>query len=157
MKLPEKINNLIEVNLAIDRRNFLKICAIFTSLTSAGCNKSPENAGNTQEGVTATVIIEQPQDQTIKLGEKARFSVSAEGTMPLLYQWQKEDVDVKGAIDSIYVTDNLSLDDLNKSYRVRITNSVTTVYSNSAYVLFDFADITADSVLVSIDTTQIRL
>ncbi|MCX8516545.1 MAG: immunoglobulin domain-containing protein, partial [Rhodoferax sp.] len=59
--------------------------------------------------VTAVVVVgikpaitTHPAAQTVVTGTPASFSVSASGTAPLIYQWQKEGTDIPGATSSTY-------------------------------------------------------
>src|SRR6202035_868378 len=52
----------------------------------------------------APSITTQPVSQSITAGQTATFSVTASGTAPLSYQWQKNGIVVSGAISSSYTT-----------------------------------------------------
>lgn len=56
------------------------------------------------------------------------FSVIASGYAPLLYQWQKNNVDIPGANTATLNLANVQVPDI-ASYRVRITNDAGTIYS----------------------------
>ena len=45
-------------------------------------------AGKCQE-LLSPIILTQPQDQTVYVGDNTSFSVTASGTWPLYYQWRK--------------------------------------------------------------------
>ncbi|HEX8291143.1 MAG TPA: immunoglobulin domain-containing protein, partial [Pyrinomonadaceae bacterium] len=53
-------------------------------------------AGSTDPG-DAPSITTQPVSQTVSAGANVSFSVSAEGTAPLVYQWQKNGAPIQGA------------------------------------------------------------
>ena len=79
-----------------------------------------------------------PVDQTnIVLGRDASFSVTATGTAPLRYQWQKDGVDltVRGSITGAY-TATLAIIDVMESdeggYRCVVTNSLGMDISSTA-------------------------
>ena len=55
------------------------------------------------ERVAMPVIRVQPQPVSVALGQPARFSVSAEWTRPLHYQWRRDGIDVAGATGPILV------------------------------------------------------
>ena len=73
----------------------------------------------------------QPQDVSAFTGQSAIFSVSAQGTAPLQYQWQRDGLDIAGANSASYSTDSLSLADDGASFSVDISNSVASVSSNA--------------------------
>jgi hypothetical protein len=80
-------------------------------------------------GVTITT---QPASQIVSVGATATFSVVANGTAPLTYQWQKNSVDIVGATMANYTTPPTVIGDSGGMYRVKITNSVNSVTSNAA-------------------------
>jgi lysophospholipase L1-like esterase len=81
---------------------------------------------------TAPTITLQPQTQTVTAGQTATFSVSATGTTPLWYQWQKNSADISGATGSSFTTGALSTADNGTIYRVIVSNSAGSVTSNGA-------------------------
>jgi len=77
-------------------------------------------------------ITSQPANQTVNVGQTATFSVTATGTAPLSYQWQKNQVNISGATSSTYTTPATKLADNGTSFRVMVTNSVSSITSNPA-------------------------
>src|SRR5579862_1928939 len=77
-------------------------------------------------------ITSQPANQTVNVGQTATFSVTATGTAPLSYQWQKNQVNISGATSSTYTTPATTLADNGTSFRVMVTNSVSSITSNPA-------------------------
>jgi hypothetical protein len=77
------------------------------------------------------VIVQQPQSQTVRLGDNVVFSVSAVGPGPLSYQWQFNGADVPGATSA-----TLSLTNVQPAhegfYAVRVSNSRGSVLSDNA-------------------------
>ena len=51
---------------------------------------------------TAPSITSHPSSVTVAVGQSASFSVSAEGTQPLTFQWQRDSVDIPGATAATY-------------------------------------------------------
>src|SRR4029077_610241 len=70
----------------------------------------PTSVGTvTSSAATLTVnvppsITTQPASQTVTAGQTATFSVTATGTAPLSYQWQKNGTAISGATSSSYTT-----------------------------------------------------
>jgi hypothetical protein len=70
--------------------------------------------GVVQTDVTLTVtdsppyLLTQPIAQTVPLGRRATFTVSAKGSLPLNYQWRLNGVDIPGATQSTLVLDGVS-------------------------------------------------
>ena len=85
--------------------------------------------------ISATVpptIITQPSSQTVNAGQAATFSVIATGTAPLTYQWQKNSVNIAGAVSPTYKTPTTILSDSGSTYRVIVTNSAGSTTSTAA-------------------------
>ncbi len=81
---------------------------------------------------TAPLIAQHPTNQTVPVGATATFSVSATGTAPLSYQWQKNSVNVAGATAATYQTLATTLPDSGAAYRAVVTNAFGTATSNAA-------------------------
>ncbi|HRK29852.1 MAG TPA: PQQ-dependent sugar dehydrogenase [Tepidisphaeraceae bacterium] len=95
------------------------------------------------------VIQDQPDSKTVSLDEPATFEVEAAGA-GLSYRWQKNNVDIPGAIGTSYTVDPPLLSDSGSVYRVIVTNASGSVASVGATltVLNNFrptANITAPS------------
>jgi hypothetical protein len=65
-------------------------------------------------------------------GQSATFSVSATGTPPITYQWQRNSVDIPGATASSYTLSNAQASDSGAVFRVRVTDPSGTLTSNPA-------------------------
>ena len=66
------------------------------------------------------------------VGQTATFSVVAAGTAPLTYQWQKNNANISGATSASYTTPATVSGDNGATFRVIVTNSVTSITSNPA-------------------------
>jgi hypothetical protein len=80
----------------------------------------------------APAITTQPLNQTVTAGQTASFSVTATGTAPLSYQWQKNSVAISGATSSSYTTPNTTSSDNGAQFTVAVSNSAGSVTSNCA-------------------------
>ncbi|HEV3421945.1 MAG TPA: DUF4082 domain-containing protein [Candidatus Acidoferrum sp.] len=128
--------------------------------TSAGYNNAPLHALQTPNGVygtlgtrpvythqsanywvdvvfkssssTAPSISSQPASKTVTVGQTASFSVTATGTAPLTYQWQKNGAAISGATSSSYTTPTTTSTDNGALFTVVVSNSVGKVTSGSA-------------------------
>ena len=80
----------------------------------------------------APVITEQPTAKTVDPNATATFSVTATGTAPFSYQWQKDGTDISGATSSTYTTPATSSADNNAAFTVVVTNSHGSATSNAA-------------------------
>jgi endonuclease/exonuclease/phosphatase family metal-dependent hydrolase len=63
-----------------------------------------------------------PQSQTVAQGNNVTFTVTADGTLPLAYQWRFNSADLPGATTSVYTRDNVQPAHMG-SYSVVVTNS----------------------------------
>ncbi|HEU4390686.1 MAG TPA: immunoglobulin domain-containing protein, partial [Blastocatellia bacterium] len=83
------------------------------------------------EILAAPAITTQPVSQSVSAGSNVTFSVSATGTAPLNYQWQKNGTDIPGATSS-----SLSLTAVQDAdagtYSVIVSNAAGSVASNGA-------------------------
>jgi hypothetical protein len=77
-------------------------------------------------------ITTQPSNQTVTVGQTATFSVAAAGTAPLTYQWQKNNLNIPGAMAASYTTPATVSGDNGATFRVIVTNPVTNITSNPA-------------------------
>jgi hypothetical protein len=92
-----------------------------------------DNAAGTIEVLSGSpVITQQPAARTVSVGQTAVFSVTAIGTLPLSYQWQKSNVDIPGATSAGYITPATVPLDSGATFRCVITNAHGTVTSQSA-------------------------
>lgn len=100
--------------------------------------------------VTATPVVPtittQPQSQTVIAGQTVTFTVTATGTGPLSYQWQKGNSAISGAMASSYSITNVQNSNAG-AYSVKVTNSVGAILSDSAVLT-----VTAAAVAPSINT-----
>lgn len=84
--------------------------------------------------VTAPAIVTHPSDQSVDDGESASFSVTANGTSPLAYQWRRNGVDIVGATLATYgFTATYPADD-GVELSVVVTNTAGSATSNVARV-----------------------
>ena len=81
---------------------------------------------------TPPSITLQPSDATVSAGQDAAFSVSATGSAPLAYQWQRNGVDLPGATASTYTRTSASAGDDGARFRCRVTNPFGSVSSAEA-------------------------
>jgi Immunoglobulin domain len=83
-------------------------------------------------GAVAPAITAQPTSQRVVVGATATFTVSASGSAPLSYQWQKGATPISGATASSYTTPATTLADDTSTFQVVVSNSAGSVTSNSA-------------------------
>ena len=82
----------------------------------------------------APVILVQPQTQSIPRGEDVKFTVSATGTAPLIYQWWFNGTNIVSATNSAVVVEKVQSNKLG-DYRVVVTNALGAVTSSVANII----------------------
>ena len=101
-------------------------------------------------------ILTQPSDHSVLEGESAFFQVVADGSPPLVYQWQRNGVDIPGATDPSYATAPLAIGD-DAIFSVTIKNAAGTARSNDVLLTVSTASITVDSTTVTVDSTLLTV
>lgn len=117
--------------------------AAFTVLVSNSAGNVTSNSATltVNPDPTAPGITTQPASQTITAGLTATFSVTAAGTAPLSYQWQKNGVAVSGATSSSYTTPSETTADSGAQFSVVVSNSAGTATSNNAILTVNSAPV----------------
>jgi hypothetical protein len=111
----------------------------------AGYAFTPNNQSATVNGANVTgvnftdnvapaapTITTQPANQTVTAGQTASFSVTATGTAPLSYQWNRSGTAISGATSSTYTTSATTSSDNGAQFTVLVSNTVGSVTSNAA-------------------------
>lgn len=83
-------------------------------------------------------ITTQPVDQTANQGSTATFSVRADGTAPLYYQWRENNSAMPGRTTPDLVLTNVQFSD-QAYYDVVVSNAVGSVTSDGAYLSIGFS------------------
>src|SRR6267154_163951 len=113
------------------------LCVFFL----AGCTGLVSH--NNPSGGTTGVpqILSQPLSQAVTAGQAATFGVTAGGTSPLSYQWQKNGKNISGATGASYTTPATTTGDSGSTFDVVVSNtkgsmtsSVVTLTVNAAAV-----------------------
>jgi hypothetical protein len=76
-------------------------------------------------------IVNQPHNQLGYWGESVTFNVAATGSLPLTYQWQKDNSPITGATDASLVLTNLQMTNAG-NYSVVVANSAGSITSSNA-------------------------
>jgi hypothetical protein len=99
---------------------------------TAGSQTSTMAALTVNSSAVAPTITTQPANQSVTLGQTATFSVTATGTAPLSYQWQKNSTNISGATASSYTTPATATTDNGAKFGVTVSNSVGSQTSTMA-------------------------
>jgi hypothetical protein len=102
------LTNVIQTGSACAVNNNNSTAPGATEMTSAvkvGCNFtgcSSSGPPTVSGGLVAASIATQPYSLIVSVGQSATFSVTGVGSAPLSYQWQKNGVNISGAIGASY-------------------------------------------------------
>jgi hypothetical protein len=77
-------------------------------------------------------ITHQPVNLTASLGGAATFSVTATGSLPLSYYWQRNGAYITGANGTSYTTNDVQLADSGSLFSCLVSNAYGTVLSSNA-------------------------
>jgi len=77
-------------------------------------------------------IASQPSSVTVPVGGNATFTVSASGSAPLSYQWQRNGSNISGATSASYSLTGVQMTDSGAQFRAVVTNTFGTATSNAA-------------------------
>jgi hypothetical protein len=99
---------------------------------TAGSVTSAQAMLTVSSAPVAPTITTQPANQTVNAGLTATFSVTASGTIPLSYQWQKNGAPISGATATSYTTPVTTTADGGELFRVVVSNAAGNVTSNTA-------------------------
>lgn len=82
--------------------------------------------------LVAPTITAQPVSQTVTAGQTATFSVLANGSALMTYQWQKNGASIAGATSSSHTTPATTTSDSGATFEVVVSNSAGSATSNAA-------------------------
>jgi hypothetical protein len=97
---------------------------------------------NLDETVTDAppLILSQPQGQSVTAGSSVTFSVLAESTTPITYQWRFNGTDLPGETNTTLSLNNVTLA-VGGAYSVRVTNPVGSTTSADALLSVEPIDV----------------
>src|SRR5262249_53647672 len=115
------------------RRTNLALLLLLPALALlAGCAGVSNSTTNHNPPPVVPSIVTQPANQTVTVGQAATFTVSANGTAPLSYQWAKNSSSISVATSSSYTTRATTRPDNNSKFDVVATNAAGTKTSAQA-------------------------
>jgi len=83
-------------------------------------------------GASNVSISVQPKGKLVSEGENTTFIVSANGSQPIYYQWQKNNANIMGATTNGLNLVNIAFADNGAAYKAVIRNATSTITSNIA-------------------------
>ena len=81
---------------------------------------------------TTPAITSQPASQTVAVGQRATFSVTASGAAPLAYQWYRGGAALASATSASYTTPAVTAADNGATFSVKVSNAYGSATSNPA-------------------------
>jgi hypothetical protein len=118
-------------SIALELRKLCVPPLLLVCLWAGGCGGGSAPPAPPQPAT----ILTQPMNDTVMVGQTAQFSVTASGTAPLTYQWNKNGSPIQGATSSTYATPATVENDTGSDFTVTVSNSLGSVTSNSAGLL----------------------
>lgn len=115
---------------------FVFVFCLSAIFVDSGCSGLTSSAA-----VLAPAIRTQPASQTVTTGRTATFSVAAEGSAPLLYQWRRNGTAIAGATSSSYTTPPTTTADNGSQFVVIVSDNAGSVTSNPATLAVTTADV----------------
>src|SRR5277367_1585383 len=106
------------------------IAIVFSLLILGGCAGGFQ--GSKPNAPVAPLVITQPANQTVMVGQTATFSVTTTGTGPMTYQWYKNGVPIGGATSSTYTTPPTVAGDTGALFTVSVSGAAGMVTSAPA-------------------------
>jgi hypothetical protein len=82
----------------------------------------------------APIITAQPESQSVNLGQDVSFTVTADGSTPLRYQWRKDGTNLNGATNAAYILTGAQTNQAG-NYSVVVSNVAGSVTSGPPAVL----------------------
>jgi glucose/arabinose dehydrogenase len=101
-------------------------CVVSNTFGTATSNEATLTV-NAPPGITT-----QPSNQTVAQGQPVTFTISATGSTPLSYQWQRNMVNINGANSQSYMIGATAFADNGAKFRCVVTNAFGTANSNEA-------------------------
>jgi hypothetical protein len=102
---------------------YLEAYAEASGLLATGC-----------QGGSSPIITSHPVSITVLAGEPASFSVTAIGSPILVYQWQKNGIDIAGGVSPTLNLTNVQNSNVG-AYACQVSNGVGSVLSNTAFLI----------------------
>jgi NHL repeat len=103
---------------------------VFVAACGGGADAPPPDEG--APAAVAPVITQQPADASAISGQPASFTVTATGTAPLAYQWQRDGTAIEGATAPTYALPATTPTDTGAVFRAVVSNIAGTATSNNA-------------------------
>src|SRR5271169_7250498 len=101
----------------------LALATLLAMLAACGGGGNSGSQNQVPGGVSPSISA-QPANQQVITGQTAVFSITATGTAPLMYQWQKGGTSIVGATAASYTTPATTASDNNSTFTVVVSNQI---------------------------------
>jgi hypothetical protein len=109
------------------------LTVVAVGFLTVGCAGAVKPAASTSNpNPISPAVMTSPSNQTVTAGQTASFAVTATGTAPLSYQWQKNGAIIAGATLASYTTPPTTGADNGATFMVVVSNSGGNASSNPA-------------------------
>jgi Immunoglobulin domain len=107
------------------------LVGLLAAVSIAGCSDAANSSSSGAPSMSAipAVISTQPAGQSVAVGQTATFTVTASGSAPLSYQWQRNGATISGATGNSYTTPPATAADDGAEFDVVVSNSMGSVTS----------------------------
>lgn len=128
---------------------------VFTNVVAVGSGGADFQASNNVSRLAVAfelppVIVTQPVGVTVAPGEDAQFAAGVAGAEPLSFQWQKDEVDIPGAVGPSLNIAAVGVAQVG-AYRLRVSNRVGVAVSEAAALRMSGAPVVGGFTDVTID------
>jgi len=122
-----------EVHAGVLLLLFMASCSFLFSGCAGYTSAKPQESA--ASNAVAPTITTQPTNQAVTAGQTATFTVVANGTAPLSYQWQKNGANIAGAASPSYTTPVTTTADSGSTFTVTVSNGTLPNATSSAATL----------------------
>jgi hypothetical protein len=106
--------------------------AVYTVTVANSTATAPSGSATLTVKPVPPSVIDAPAAVAVSVGQTVTFSLTAEGSAPLSYQWQRNGAAISGATGTSYTTAATTLADNGAVYSVVVTNAAASVTSANA-------------------------
>src|SRR5579862_2776984 len=133
--------------------------ASFTVTVTGTSGNVTSNAATLTVSVpnTAPSISTQPASKSVIAGQTATFSITATGTAPMTYQWNKGATAITGATAASYTTPATTTADSGAQFTVTVTNSAGKITSSAATLTVTAATATLSASQSALNFSSINI
>ena len=107
-------------------------------------------------GQQPATITADPANRTVAVGQPATFSVSASGTPPLRYQWQRNGINISGATAASYTLGSAASGDNGARFRCVVSNDFGSDTSSEAILTVTSNGLPAGTITAPVAGTLYR-